>query len=197
MRGVVRFRRHEISCRYEKTLCLHDVSCRLHFISPDMKLAKTLQCICSKRHKIFCFLWRFEVIALHCIANLTTVLFTWEFGTVMKSQNGLFDRHEIRPVVSFISPVSCKRYEAYDQRPICDKSHDGRRETSCKRPLSTAYYTDIGYLIYKLLYDANIFFGFIITYPVLSEVNIIRYGTNISDAIYFEILEISCNYPIL
>ena len=135
--------------------------------------------------------------SLHCIANLTTVLFTWEFGTVMKSQNGLFDQREIRPVVSFISPVSCKRYEAYDQRPICDKSHDGRRETSCKRPLSTAYYTDIGYLIYKLLYDANIFFGFIITYPVSSEVNIIRYGTNISDAIYFEILEISCNYPIL
>ena len=66
-----------------------------------------------------------------------------------------------------------------------------------KMSFSTVYYTDIGYLIYKLLYDANIFFGFIITYTALSEANIIRYGTHISDTIYFEILEISCNYPTL
>ena len=38
------------------------------FHIPDMKIAKTLQCICAKRHKIFCPLWRCEVIALHCIA---------------------------------------------------------------------------------------------------------------------------------
>ena len=67
----------------------------------------------------------------------------------------------------------------------------------CVKWVLIQYYTDIGYLIYTLLYDANIFFEFIITYPMLSQANIIGYGTNISDVIYCKISEICCSYPIL
>ena len=76
--------------------------------------------------------------SLHCIALKIScrVCLHENFAPDMKSHVCLFDRHEIWPDMSFMSPVSCKRYEAFVRRPIWKKSHVGRHETSCKRPLS-------------------------------------------------------------
>ena len=75
--------------------------------------------------------------SLHCIALKIScrVCLHENFAPDMKSHVCLFDRHEIWPDMSFMSPVSCKRYEAFVRRPIWKKSHVGRHETSCKRPL--------------------------------------------------------------
>ena len=96
MRGDMRFRRHEISCRYEKTLCLHDVSCRLHFISPDTKLLK-IRRIVFLQNVINSIVFSDILKSLHCIALKIScrVCLHENFAPDMRSHVCLFDRHEI------------------------------------------------------------------------------------------------------